>query len=162
MRPLRIALAALLIVVGGVHSQREISFSLSTGMTSYEQRKTAEAVAEWNAALQGDATLLLFPIGSTATWRIDFDTDQMEDKRRNACETHHLTKHIHCNPRAFVSRMDMPTPCNFRATISHEIGHALGILDHPGGLMRERCHIWEHPVDQETARLARKALQSGR
>lgn len=150
--------AALVLAASAANAQQERTFSLPTTASAYEQAKTLQAVNEWNVALKGAARLVLLPPGSAAEWQIDFDTSRMVDYRENACEAHQLVRRIHCNPRAFVSRMDKPVPCNFGATISHEIGHALGIFDHPGGLMRVRCHTHEHPVDEATARAALNAL----
>ena len=154
--------AALVLASSAANAQQERTFSLPTTATAYEQAKTLQAVNEWNVALRGAARLVLLDRGSPAEWQIDFDTSRMVDMRENACEAHQLVRRIHCNPRAFVSRPDRPVPCNFAATISHEVGHALGIFDHPGGLMREKCHQYEHPVDEATARAALNALKAVR
>ncbi|MBU6408066.1 MAG: hypothetical protein KGS44_13210 [Alphaproteobacteria bacterium] len=150
--------AALVLAASAAQAQQERTFSLPTTATAYEQAKVLQAVNEWNVALKGAARLVLLDRGSPAEWQIDFDTSRMVDMRENACEAHQLVRRIHCNPRAFVSRPDRPVPCNFAATISHEIAHALGVLEHHGGLLRERCHTHEHPVDEATARAALNAL----
>jgi predicted Zn-dependent protease len=139
------------------------TIALPVEATDYEQAKVLQAVNEWNAALAGAVRWVLIDRRdwAKADWQISFDSSKLVE-RDSACETHFLERRIYCNPRSFVSNPMRPTPCNFAGTISHELGHAVGLqhIDSNRSLMRSTCPIYQVPIDAETLAQVRRIYPS--